>query len=175
MELFILCIKIFFVRILDVSLGTVRTIITVKGKALLASVVGFIELFIWFVIVKEALNTDNNSIFIAISYAAGFATGTYIGGIISTLIIHADLTIQIISNKALEIANKLRDNNYAVSIIDIEGKDKDISKKMLILQVNDKKLANIRTIIRNIDNKAFVFINETKYVFNGYYGVKKED
>ena len=34
---------------------------------------------------------------------------------------------------------------------------------------------NIRKIVRDIDNKAFVFINETKYVFNGYYGVKKED
>ena len=32
MELFILCIKVFFGRIFDVSLGTIRTIMTVKGK-----------------------------------------------------------------------------------------------------------------------------------------------
>lgn len=174
MQLLILCIKVFAVRILDVSLGTIRTIITVKGKNLLASLVGFFEVFVWFVIVKEALNTDNNSIFIAISYAGGFATGTYIGGFLSNLIIHADLTIQIISSKAEMIADELRKNNYAVSIIEIEGKDKNEDRKMLIIQVNDRKLNDIKKIITHIDNKAFIFINETKYVMNGYTGIKKE-
>ena len=73
MTLFIICIKIFFIRILDVALVTIRTIITIQGKTWLASIVGFIEVFIWFVIVKEALNTYENSIIIAISYALGFA------------------------------------------------------------------------------------------------------
>ena len=46
MELFILCVKIFFVRILDVSLGTVRMIITVKGNKLVASLIGFFEILV---------------------------------------------------------------------------------------------------------------------------------
>ena len=62
MELFILCVKIFFVRILDVSLGTVRMIITVKGNKLVASLIGFFEILVWFLIVKEALNTTETSI-----------------------------------------------------------------------------------------------------------------
>ena len=41
--LLISCIKIFFCRIMDVSLGTVRTILTVKGKTLLSAVIGFAE------------------------------------------------------------------------------------------------------------------------------------
>ena len=75
MELLLLCIKIFCVRIIDVSLGTFRTIITVKGKSLYASIIGFIEIFVWFIIVREALNTDVDSIWIAISYSLGFSTG----------------------------------------------------------------------------------------------------
>ena len=70
MELFILCVKIFFVRILDVSLGTVRMIITVKGNKLVASLIGFFEILVWFLIVKEALNTTETSIFIALSYGS---------------------------------------------------------------------------------------------------------
>ena len=65
MEILMLCIKIFCVRIVDVSMGTFRTIVTVKGQKLLASMIGFVEVFIWFVIVKEALSTDSTSIFIA--------------------------------------------------------------------------------------------------------------
>ena len=83
MSLFFLCLKIFIVRIVDVSLGTICTILTVRNKRKLAALLGFIEIFIWFVIVKEALNTDSTSIFIAISYAGGFATGTYIGSFLS--------------------------------------------------------------------------------------------
>ena len=40
--LLFLCLKIFFVRIIDVSLGTVRTIFSVKGKNLIASLIGCI-------------------------------------------------------------------------------------------------------------------------------------
>ena len=107
MEILILCIKIFFVRIIDVSLGTFRTIITVKGKALYASLIGFIEVFVWFLIVREALNTDIESMWIAISYSLGFATGTYIGAILSDHFIEGNLHIQIITSK-YKLVNSIR-------------------------------------------------------------------
>ena len=129
MATFILCLKIFFVRILDVSLGTLRTMITVKGKNLYASLIGFFEILVWFLIVKEALNTDNTSIWVAISYALGFATGTYLGGILSSKFISGNLSLQIITNK-LEIVNKLRDEGYGVTVMDALGID-DSEKYML--------------------------------------------
>lgn len=91
MTLVILCLKVFFARILDVSLGTVRTMVTVKGNRLIASVVGFVEILVWFVIVKEVLNTDENSLWLGISYAGGFATGTYLGAFISENILQVTL------------------------------------------------------------------------------------
>lgn len=174
MELLILCIKIFLVRILDVSLGTIRTIITIKGKTSLASIVGFIELLIWFIIVKEALNTESSSIFIAISYALGFAVGTYIGSMISNRIIHINLAIQIITSKGDIIAGILRDNNYGVSIMDIRGKVDD-HKCLLLVHTNDRNMNNVCKLVNDIDSSAFVFINEIKYLYNGFYGIKKKD
>ena len=58
MELVFLCIKIFCCRIIDVSMGTIRTINVVKGKTLIGAVIGFFEVLIWFLIVKDALNTE---------------------------------------------------------------------------------------------------------------------
>ena len=81
--LLFLCLKIFFVRIIDVSLGTVRTIFSVKGKNLIASLIGFVEITVWFLVVKEALNTTESGLIIGISYSLGFAVGTYVGGILS--------------------------------------------------------------------------------------------
>lgn len=171
MEILILCIKIFLVRILDVSLGTIRTIITVKSKALIASIVGFFEVLVWFLIVKEALNTTNNSIFIAISYSIGFATGTYIGSKLSDRFIKGTLSIQIVTNK-VQIIDFLRKQGYAVSVIDISEIDDKIKKYMLVMEINKKDLNEIKSLIRHIDNKAFLVVNESKYVFNGYFKTK---
>ena len=166
MTLFILCLKIFFARILDVSLGTVRTIFTVKGKNLYAAMIGFIEICIWFTIVREALNTDETSILIMISYAAGYATGTYIGGKLSNKVIKGTLSVQVITSDE-KLANTIRENGFAVSVMNIKGQE-EIDKYMLYIEVNNKSYEQLKTLIRKNDNKAFIVVNETKFVQNGF-------
>lgn len=170
MELFFLCIKVFFVRILDVSLGTVRSIVTIKGKIIVASIIGFFEIFVWFVVVKEALNTDNNSIFIAIAYALGFATGTYIGGVISNNFIKIKLGVQaILSKKDDALVKMIRKSGYAVSVIDVKGQNIFDSKYMLFIEIDSDKYNHLTKLIKDLDNNAFIVVNETKYVHNGYF------
>lgn len=169
MQLFGLCIKIFFVRILDVSLGTLRTMITVKGKNLYASMVGFVEIFVWFLVVKEALNTDQTSIWIAISYSLGFATGTYIGGLLSKKFISGNLSVQVITDNAYpDMVDKLRNEGYGVTVIDVEGKDKEQEKNMLFIEISNKSFNHLQKIVKQIDHDAFIVVNETKYVLNGF-------
>ena len=167
MELFLLCLKIFFARILDVSLGTLRTMITVKGKNLYASLVGFFEVLIWFIIVKEALNTDETSIWIAIFYALGFATGTYIGSIFSEKFIESNLSIEVITEKK-ELADKIRKKNYGVSVLNVNGQE-DVQKYMLMIEIKNRKLNNLKKLIDEFDKNAFMMIKETKLVQNGYF------
>lgn len=175
MELLLLCIKIFFARILDVSLGTLRTVITVKGKSLYASLVGFIEIFVWFLIVKEALSTDETSIWIAISYSLGFATGTFIGSILSQKLITGNLSVQIITDKAYhDMVNTLRNEGYGVTVMNVEGKNKEEEKYMLFIEINNKSLNHLQHLVKKIDSDAFMVVNETKYVQNGYIDVIKK-
>lgn len=166
MNILLLCIKIFFVRIIDVSLGTFRTIITVKGKALYASLIGFIEVFVWFLIVREALNTDVKSIWIAVSYSLGFATGTYIGSLLSNHFIESLLTIQIITEK-YSLVNILRENRYGVSVLNVNGINEN-EKYMLIVEIKNKSLKHLRSIAESIDKNCFFIVTETKYVQNGF-------
>lgn len=169
MSLFFLCFKIFCVRIIDVSLGTIRTLITVKGRTLLASMVGFIEIFVWFVIVKEALNTNETSIWIAISYSLGFATGTYIGGYLSDRFIKGNFGVQVVtSNNNHKLIDTLRMEGYAVSVIDVKGQDKASEKYMLFIEIQKSNFDHLKKLIHSIDQKAFIVVNETKYVQNGF-------
>ena len=105
----IIALKIFLVRILDVGLGTVRMILLVKERKVIASIVGFFEVAIWFAIVKEALNTSEAGFLIILAYAGGFAAGTFIGSLFSNKFISGSFNVQIITNKNNEIINKLRE------------------------------------------------------------------
>lgn len=167
MELFLLCLKIFCVRIMDVSLGTARTIITVKGKSLLASTIGFFEVFIWFIIVREALNTDETSILIAISYSLGFAVGTFVGSKLSNKFIQGNLNIQVITRKK-EIAKDIRKEGYGVSILNVTGQEEN-EKYMLLIEINNNKMTELNSLIRKLDKDAFLMVTETKLVQNGYF------
>ena len=172
MSLFFMCIKIFFARLIDVSLGTFRTINTVKERHLIAALIGLVEITVWFLIVKEALNNDNNSIFIVISYAFGFSVGTYIGGKISKIFIKSNLEVQVIlSNKDDNVVRKIREHGYAVTAIEVKGTKNN--KYMLYIQIRDNSIENLKSIVRKLDNNAFIVVNETKYVENGYFGLEK--
>lgn len=170
MNILILCLKIFFVRIIDVSLGTVRTIITVKGRRVVASMVGFVEVFVWFLIVREALSTDEVSIWIAVSYSLGFATGTYIGSILSDIFISGTLGVQVVTSDSDDnIINILRKNGYALTVLPVEGMNDDNSKYMLFIEIDKKRFNDLKRLIKSLDKKAFIVVNETKFVQNGYF------
>lgn len=168
MELFILCIKVFIVRILDVSMGTIRTIVTIKGNRFIATIIGFFEALIWFIIVKEALTTNIKSIWIALSYSAGFALGTYIGTLLSSHFIKGKINFQVIlSSRNDKIIDLLRKDGYAVSVLDVKGYKEN--KYMLFIEVDKKRDNELAKLIRKYDNNAFIVANETKYVINGYF------
>ena len=164
MELFILCLKIFSARILDVSLGTIRTIFTVKGKSFISALIGFIEVLIWFLVAREALSNGVN-IFIAISYSLGYSIGIYIGSILSKKLIKSNLNVQIITEN-YDLIDKLRKEKFAVSVVDIKGKDSN--KYMLIIGINNTKKDLLIDKIKKFDNNAFIYINETVYIQNGF-------
>lgn len=165
----ILCLKIFFVRILDVSLGTIRTILLIKGHKFISSLVGFIEVAIWFAIVREALSTDDFNLWTLFAYSGGFAVGTYIGALISERFIKGNFNVQIITKKDQKIIDLIRENGYAVSVIDVKGKDEDKNKQMLFIEINKNNFDSLQKLVKKLDEKAFIVVNETKLVQNGYF------
>lgn len=165
----LLCIKIFFIRIIDVSLGTVRSIVTIKGNIFIASLIGFIEVLVWFIVAKEAITTSG-SFLIAIFYSLGFATGTYIGGILSSRFIKTKLGIQVIlSNNDTNIIAEITNNDYALSIFECYGQNLDSLKYMLFIEIDSDRYKDLTRLIKSLDKKAFIVVNETKYVHNGYF------
>ena len=72
----LLPIIIFCGRVCDVSLGTLRIIFVSKGEKYKAPLIGFVEVFIWVVIISQILARANDLV-AYVSYAAGYETGLH--------------------------------------------------------------------------------------------------
>ncbi len=169
MELLLLCLKIFFARIADVTLGTIKTNYIVKGKTLFAGVIAFFEVFIWFLVVKEALNTDIQSMWIVISYSAGYATGTILGTYISKTFINSLISVEVITSKAsAENIAKIRQEGFGVSVVNAEKGLNNTKNNILFITLNSRNLEDLKRIIRHVDKEAFMVVNESKIVQNGF-------
>lgn len=169
MKLLLLCLKIFFARILDVSMGTIRTVYSVRGKTIIAGIIAFFEVCIWFVIVREALNTELHSFWIMISYAGGYATGTTIGTYISKKFINSLISVEVITSKATKKnLDYIRNEGFGVSVVNTTDTYENSKKNILFITINSRYLEKLKRIINKIDEQAFIVINESKVVHNGY-------
>lgn len=159
----LICVKIFLARIVDVSLGTIRTIMTIKRKTLLASIIAFVEVFIWFVIAKEALNIEVNTIWIPFSYSLGYASGTFIGSFLSNNLVNDEVFLQVIVNDS-SIINKIRQKGYQLSIVALKKGYQNNNKELLLIQTKRRKLNDLINYINSNTRNSFMLVNEVKRI-----------
>lgn len=168
MEIFLLCGKIFFARILDVTISTFRQNIMLKGKNLIGGCLAFLEILIWFFVAREALLIPVKNIFIPISYALGYATGTLLGAFLSKALIKGVIGIQVITDEdKKELVNALKIRGYSFNILALENNYNTTPKIMIFLEVNKKSLKKVQNLIQKNDPDAFIAISDTKQVYNG--------
>ena len=138
MKTLLLCLEIFGARLADVSIGSVRTIFLVKQKNILASIFAFIEIVIWFLVARETLTQENIDIFVVLSYAGGYAVGTYVGGLINKFFVKGSFTAFVITNKTdIDLKPILKDTGYGVSTIEMQD-----NKLLYIIEFDKKQLKN---------------------------------
>ncbi len=155
-------IFIFLARILDVSLGTLRIMFVSKGLRGKATVLGFIEVLIWIIIVAQIFqNLDNWLNYIA--YAGGFATGTFIGMYIEE---HMKMGIQIfriiVDREREELIEALKENNFRVTSLDGQGKYGPV--KVIFTVAKRKRWQQLANIVNQFAPNAFYSVEDVKHV-----------
>ncbi|MGD9312993.1 MAG: DUF5698 domain-containing protein, partial [Desulfobacterales bacterium] len=70
---------IFSARIGDVSIGTIRIIVTVQGRSILSFFLGIFELLIWITVIGVVIHKLETQPILAVFYAFGYATGNVVG------------------------------------------------------------------------------------------------
>jgi len=153
---------IFFARVCDVSLGTIRIIFISKGIKFLAPLVGFFEILIWLLAIGQIMQNLTN-IYYYIFYAAGFATGNFVGIILDEKLSIGTVSIRIITKKdATELIKALKNNKINLTILNAEGPNGKV--KVIFTVVNRQNISKIINIVKIHNPKSFYSIEDIRYV-----------
>lgn len=158
---------IFCARICDVSLATMRMLMVVRGQRIYAAGIGFFEVIIYIVALNKIFSNLNNP-FNIIVYAAGFATGNFVGSLIEEKLAVGTLTVQVITMKApLELTEILRERGFGVTVIEGQGREGKHYILQIILQ--RKCICILRDIIDAWDPDAFWTVFDARYTKGGIF------
>lgn len=158
---------IFGLRVLNMTLDTMRMLFMLRGKKTLSWVFGFFVSIIYVVLLTSILSNLNSVLYI-VSYAAGFATGGVVGMWIEERMAIGFTHIQIISSRrGVVLAQTLREGGFGVTEIPARGKDGMVS--MLNLSVRRNQVADIETIINECDAEAFVTSEDVRPMRRGFF------
>jgi uncharacterized protein YebE (UPF0316 family) len=162
---------IFMARICDVSIGTLRIIFVSKGKRNIAPFLGFFEVLIWITAISKIMqNLDNYINYVA--YAAGFATGNFVGMIIEEKLAMGIQMIRIFAHeRGSELVQTLNLNGYGATVVEAHGAREKVQLIYTIVQRNE--LVNVLDVINRFNPKSFYTVEDIKTVNEGIFAPKK--
>ncbi len=162
---------IFLARICDVTIGTVRIMLVARGKKFLSPILGFVEMLIWIMVIRQVATSINNWV-ACIAFALGFAIGNFVGMLIEEKLALGMQVIRIITRKeATELIDKMKEKGYGVTVIDAQGSTGKVNLIFTIVKRSDQpKVVNL---IRQFNPKAFYSVEDIRSVGEGVFPSKK--
>ena len=160
-------ILIFLARIVDVSLGTLRTISIVQGRTWVSFCLGFGEIIIWLWVISTVVPHIKETPALAVFYAFGFATGNMIGIRIERWLAFGHIIIRVISREHdREIVDTLRRIGFGVTTFRGEGMNGPVIELYIVCR--RRELREIIRIVHSIEPGAFYITEQVGEVSKIY-------
>ena len=155
----LLAVFVFFSRVLDVSIGTVRTIATVQGRIVLVFILGLFEVTIWLVVIAAVLSTVLDRPWLLVFYAFGFSTGNVVGIMLENKLALGHAILRIFTVRlAHEITEALRENGFRVTRYEGEGARGPVSELHVVCE--RRRMPEALGLVQGIDPDVF-YVCET--------------
>lgn len=158
---------IFSLRIIDISLYTMRIMMVVRGRKLLAWGFAFFQASVYIIAIRGVLTGDRNLATI-IGYAAGFATGLVVGILLESRLAIGYTHLRVVSSgRGVEITEQLRQAGHAVT--EYPGRGRDGTVSVLSINVLRKHESEVLELIACADPEAFVTAENVISRRRGYW------
>jgi uncharacterized protein YebE (UPF0316 family) len=153
---------IFVARIMDVTLGTIRIIFVTKGIRKIAPIFGFFEVLIWLLAISRIMQDLDNWV-CYIAYAAGFATGNFVGMYFEEKLAIGHELIRVITRKdARELIEELRTKGYGVTSVKAQGIEGEVA--VIFIIARRSRIQEILDMINHFNPRALYTVESIKYV-----------
>lgn len=161
---------IFLARVIDVSMGTIRMILVIRGDKIPAAIIGFFEIMVYTVALGLVVGALNDPIKLGV-FCFGFALGVIVGSVIEEKLALGYRGLQVIIDREHEyIVDELRAEGIPVTCWEAQGK---LGPKMVMsIMVRRNMAAQVADKVYDKDPAAFVVFMEPKQFSGGY--IKKK-
>jgi uncharacterized protein YebE (UPF0316 family) len=157
----LLPLLIYCSRLCDVSLSTLRQIFVMSGRRKLAPVIGVFESLIWLLAISTIMQNLNN-VACYIAYAAGFASGIFVGMSIEEKLALGKVMVRVITRReATDLIEYLRTSKFGFTYVEGEGKRENV--KLIFSVVQRQDLPELINIINNFNPNAFYTVETVRY------------
>lgn len=160
---------IFLGKILEVTVSTLRIVLINRGERVKGSITAFFEISLWLVVTGTVLVGFQKDILRCAVFALAFALGNFIGSWLEGKLAFGLSSIQVIVSKdgtSEDLVKELRDNSFAVTIL--EGEGKDGRREILILHLKRKRIPFALSIIKSRLTHAMITVNDVRVVNGGF-------
>ena len=163
---YIIALLIFCLRLVDVSIGTVRVIYTIRGNRLTSMVLGVIESGVWiFAISRAFAHVDHPASMVG--WACGFGAGVALGITLEQWIATGWILMRVISHdRATDLRDALRADGYGVTAVPGEGRSGSVLVLFVVAQ--RRRAKEMLRVVRQIDCDAFITIEPISQALGGY-------
>ncbi|QJB57844.1 DUF5698 domain-containing protein [Pseudodesulfovibrio sp. zrk46] len=154
MDILFLGVLIFFAEVAVLTLGTVRTMVTVLGESKAAFFLGCLEMTLWIFGTTAVMMKVGEEPFLGVCYAVGFATGNVVGILAEKKLALGNVVIRIISAwHGHDIAQAVRESGFMITTVAGEGSDGPVTVQFVVCKRTDMK--HVLATAREIDPNLF--------------------
>lgn len=162
LALVLLPVLVFFARIIDVSIGTLRIIFVSRSLKGWAAVLGFFESLIWVLAISQVMQNLTN-VLTYLAFALGFATGNYVGVLIEERIALGSLIVRIITRKdAAVLTEHLWKAGYGVTNLRARGETGPV--QLIFTVCRRRNLQDVLALVKRFNPRAFYTIEDVRFV-----------
>jgi uncharacterized protein YebE (UPF0316 family) len=164
---------IFVLRLIGVTLATLRVLIMMRGRKFLAATMGFFEVLVYVLAIGQVVNNLSN-VWNLLGYGLGFSAGTLIGMSIEERLALGYATIRIVSRyTGQRMADAIRAAGYGATIDWGQGRDGTVG--IVYATVRRREIDAIITLAEEVDNDAFVTVEDTRTIRRGYMRIARHE
>lgn len=158
---------IFSLRIVDISLYTLRFMMVVRGRKGLAWLFALCQSMV-FVLAIRAVLADRDNVYNLIGYSAGFATGLVVGMVLEGKLAIGYTHLRVISpGKGAAICERLREGGFAVTEVPARGRDGAVT--VVNCSVLRRDAPHAIELISSVDSEAFVTLENVRSMQKGFW------